>query len=112
MPVCVHASAEVPLTSGPVVSPPPPQWLPDKRMPPSKDYAVHRVVLGTHTTDGEQNYLMIGEVRLPLVESGARLLYYSTLLLHSVLMYSCTDVLLYYCDTALPHPPVDRLPAG
>jgi len=45
------------------------QWLPDKRTPPNKDYAVHRVVLGTHTNDGEQNYLMIGEVRLPLEDT-------------------------------------------
>ena len=42
-----------------------PQWLPDKRSPPNKDYSVHRVVLGTHTNEGEQNYLMLGEVRLP-----------------------------------------------
>ena len=41
------------------------QWLPDKRPVPGKDYSVHRLILGTHTTDGEQNYLMIGEVKLP-----------------------------------------------
>jgi len=41
------------------------QWLPDKREVPGKDYSTHRLVLGTHTTDGEQNYLMIGEVKLP-----------------------------------------------
>ena len=41
------------------------QWLPEKRLPPEKDYSVHRVVLGTHTNDGEQNYLMIAEARLP-----------------------------------------------
>ena len=26
---------------------------------------MHRLLLGTHTTDGEQNYLMIAEVKLP-----------------------------------------------
>jgi len=45
------------------------QWLPDKRTPPNKDYSVHRVILGTHTNDGDQNYLMIGEVRLPLEDT-------------------------------------------
>jgi len=41
------------------------QWLPDKRAVPGKDYSIHRLVLGTHTTDGEQNYLMIAEAKLP-----------------------------------------------
>lgn len=41
------------------------QWLPDKRALAGKDYSVHRLVLGTHTTDGEQNYLMVAEVKLP-----------------------------------------------
>ena len=30
---------------------------------------MHRCILGTHTNDGEQNYLMIGEVRLPLEDT-------------------------------------------
>jgi len=41
------------------------QWLPDKRAVAGKDHSIHRLVLGTHTTDGEQNYLMIAEARLP-----------------------------------------------
>jgi len=41
------------------------QWLPDKRPVAGKDYSLHRLVLGTHTTDGEQNYLMIAEAKLP-----------------------------------------------
>ena len=41
------------------------QWLPDKRAVAGKDHSLHRLVLGTHTTDGEQNYLMIAEARLP-----------------------------------------------
>ena len=30
-----------------------------------KDYAEHKMVLGTHTADNEPNYLMIATVRLP-----------------------------------------------
>jgi histone-binding protein RBBP4 len=45
------------------------QWLPDNRKPPNKDYSVHKLVLGTHTNEGEQNYLMIAEVRLPLEDT-------------------------------------------
>lgn len=45
------------------------QWLPDVRYPPGKDYSVQRCVLGTHTNEGDQNYLMIAEVRLPLADT-------------------------------------------
>ena len=45
------------------------QWLPDNRKPPNKDYSVHKLILGTHTNEGEQNYLMIAEVRLPLEDT-------------------------------------------
>ena len=45
------------------------QWLPDSRKPPNKDYSVHKLILGTHTNDGDQNYLMIAEVRLPLEDT-------------------------------------------
>ena len=45
------------------------QWMPDSRKPPNKDYSVHKLLLGTHTTDGDQNYLLIAEVRLPLDET-------------------------------------------
>ena len=41
------------------------QWLPDKQTPASKDYSIQRLLLGTHTA-GEQNYLKIAEVRLPV----------------------------------------------
>ena len=30
-----------------------------------KDYNIHRIILGTHTSDGEQNYLQIASVQLP-----------------------------------------------
>jgi len=41
------------------------QWLPDKRAVADQDYSIHKMILGTHTTDGEQNYLMIAEAKLP-----------------------------------------------
>jgi hypothetical protein len=40
------------------------QWFPDLERPPTKDYFVQRLLLGTHT-DGEQNYLQIATVQLP-----------------------------------------------
>ncbi|KAJ3205217.1 retinoblastoma binding protein, partial [Entophlyctis luteolus] len=33
--------------------------------PEGKDYSVQRLLLGTHTSDGEQNYLQIATVQLP-----------------------------------------------
>eukprot|EP01137_Pigoraptor_chileana_P025001 Opistho-2@93833 len=40
------------------------QWLPDVEQPEGKDFAIHRLILGTHTSD-EQNHLMIAQVKLP-----------------------------------------------
>uniref|UniRef100_A0A8P4KM68 Histone-binding protein RBBP4-like N-terminal domain-containing protein n=1 Tax=Dicentrarchus labrax TaxID=13489 RepID=A0A8P4KM68_DICLA len=40
------------------------QWLPDVTRPEGKDYTVHRLVLGTHTSD-EQNHLVIASVQVP-----------------------------------------------
>jgi len=45
------------------------EWLPDKKVQPGKDYSSQRMVLGTHTSDNEQNHLMIAEVRLPLEDT-------------------------------------------
>jgi histone-binding protein RBBP4 len=42
------------------------EWLPDTKAVKDKGYAEHRLVLGTHTSGAEQNYLMIAHVRLPL----------------------------------------------
>ncbi|KAJ3197158.1 hypothetical protein HK101_005675 [Irineochytrium annulatum] len=33
--------------------------------PEDKDYTIQRLLLGTHTSDGEQNYLQIAQVQLP-----------------------------------------------
>mmetsp|Transcript_34434 Transcript_34434/g.57734 ORF Transcript_34434/g.57734 Transcript_34434/m.57734 type:complete len:116 (+) Transcript_34434:73-420(+) len=45
------------------------QWLPDKKIPIDKDYSVQRLILGTHTSAGEQNSLMIAQVQLPLEDA-------------------------------------------
>ena len=33
------------------------------------DYSVQKLILGTHTSQGDQNHLMIAEVRMPLDET-------------------------------------------
>lgn len=42
------------------------EWLPDRHEPPGKDYALQKLILGTHTSENEPNYLMIAQVKLPL----------------------------------------------
>ena len=42
------------------------QWLPVNEVPPDSDYSVQKLVLGTHTSNNEQNELLIAKVRLPL----------------------------------------------
>ncbi|KAF8986238.1 CCR4-Not complex caf1 ribonuclease subunit Caf1 [Entomortierella lignicola] len=41
------------------------QWLPDIERPEGKDYTVQRLLIGTHTSDNDQNYLQIAQVQLP-----------------------------------------------
>lgn len=36
-----------------------------KREKTTGDYSVEKLILGTHTSDGEQNHLMIAEARIP-----------------------------------------------
>lgn len=45
------------------------QWLPDRDEPPGKDYSVQKLLLGTHTSENEPNYLMLAQVHLPLDDS-------------------------------------------
>ncbi|GBF91406.1 hypothetical protein Rsub_04146 [Raphidocelis subcapitata] len=46
------------------------QWLPgEKETVPGQDFSKQRLILGTHTSDNEQNYLMLAEVQLPLQDS-------------------------------------------
>ncbi|EHB07460.1 Histone-binding protein RBBP4 [Heterocephalus glaber] len=40
------------------------QWLPDVTRPEGKDFSIHLLVLGTHTSD-EQNHLVTASVQLP-----------------------------------------------
>ncbi|KAJ3097767.1 Histone-binding protein rbbp4 [Phlyctochytrium bullatum] len=41
------------------------QWMPDIERPADRDYTIQRLLLGTHTSDGEQNHLIIANVQLP-----------------------------------------------
>ncbi|KAJ2545153.1 Histone acetyltransferase type B subunit 2 [Coemansia sp. RSA 1933] len=41
------------------------QWFPDIERPEGKDYTLQRLLLGTHTSDNEQNYLQIAQVQVP-----------------------------------------------
>lgn len=46
------------------------QWLPDKDVcGDGGTYSKQRLLMGTHTSEGEQNYVMVGEVQLPLEDS-------------------------------------------
>ncbi|XP_076275026.1 histone-binding protein RBBP4-like isoform X2 [Rhynchophorus ferrugineus] len=40
------------------------QWLPDVTRPEGKDHSLHRLILGTHTSE-EQNHLLIASVLVP-----------------------------------------------
>lgn len=50
------------------------EWLPDREEPSGKDYSVQKMILGTHTSENEPNYLMLAQVQLPLddAENDAR----------------------------------------
>ena len=55
------------------------QWMPDVIRPEGKDYSVHRLILGTHTSD-EQNHLLIASVQLPNEDAQFDARYYSKVL--------------------------------
>lgn len=38
------------------------QWQNEVTMDKERQVSIHKIILGTHTCDDEQNYLMIGEV--------------------------------------------------
>lgn len=40
-----------------------------KQVIDGRDYSTQRLILGTHTSEGEQNHLMIAEVELPLEDT-------------------------------------------
>ncbi|KAJ1648483.1 Histone acetyltransferase type B subunit 2 [Dispira simplex] len=41
------------------------QWFPDIEKPEGKNYTLQRLLIGTHTSDSEQNYVQITQVQLP-----------------------------------------------
>ncbi|PHH63765.1 hypothetical protein CDD81_5530 [Ophiocordyceps australis] len=41
------------------------QWFPDAREPEGEKYSVHRLLLGTYTSDDSPNYLQIADVQIP-----------------------------------------------
>ncbi|KAG8965172.1 Histone acetyltransferase type B subunit 2 [Tulasnella sp. 419] len=41
------------------------QWFPDKESPAGKPYTLHRLLLGTHTSGVQQDYLQIAQVEIP-----------------------------------------------
>lgn len=41
------------------------QWFPDVKSQPGKNYTVHRLLIGTHTSNEAQDYLQIANVGLP-----------------------------------------------
>jgi histone-binding protein RBBP4 len=67
------------------------QWLPSKTTAPNQEFSEHKLILGTHTSDGEQNYLMHARVKLPNedVELDARKVRWSCVL---VCVYGCVRV--------------------
>lgn len=45
------------------------EWLNDRDEPAGKDYSVQKMILGTHTSENEPNYLMLAQVQLPLEDA-------------------------------------------
>ncbi|KAI0997384.1 Histone acetyltransferase type B subunit 2 [Podosphaera aphanis] len=41
------------------------QWFPDLKQSPGKNFALHRLLIGTHTSSGQDNYLQIVNVEIP-----------------------------------------------
>lgn len=42
------------------------EWLPNKDVPQNSDYSLQKLLIGTHTSNDEQNYAQIMKVKLPL----------------------------------------------
>ena len=41
------------------------QWFPDVKEPADKNYTIHRLLIGTHTSEGVDNHVQIAEVQIP-----------------------------------------------
>ncbi|KAI8001855.1 WD-40 repeat-containing protein MSI1 [Camellia lanceoleosa] len=48
------------------------EWLPNQGEPPGKDYSVQKMILGTHTSENEPNYLMLAKFSNEDAENDAR----------------------------------------
>lgn len=46
------------------------QWFPDAETPAGKNYSVHRLLMGTHTSGSQQDYLQIAQVQIPNQKTG------------------------------------------
>lgn len=44
-------------------------WLQNKEEVPDKNYSKQKMLLGTHTSEEEQNHLLLAEVHLPTEDS-------------------------------------------
>lgn len=42
------------------------EWFPNKDVPQNSDFSLQKLLIGTHTSNDEQNYLQIMKVKLPL----------------------------------------------
>jgi len=45
------------------------EWLPTRDIPYSSDFSHQRLLIGTHTSNDEQNYVQIIKVKIPLESS-------------------------------------------
>ena len=45
------------------------QWLPDRVEHQDKECSTQKLILGTHTSEGEQNHLIVCEIQLPLEDA-------------------------------------------
>jgi histone-binding protein RBBP4 len=45
------------------------QWLPDKKVKEGASFSTQELILGTHTSDDELNFLMVAKVVLPLEDT-------------------------------------------
>ncbi|CAG8614784.1 2642_t:CDS:10 [Paraglomus brasilianum] len=49
------------------------QWFQDTEQPEGKPYTIHHLLIGTHTSDSDQNYVEVANVQLPREDSESEL---------------------------------------
>ena len=77
------------------------QWLPEVQRPIDRDVDIHKVLIGTHTSDDDPNFLMIADVVLPKPSELARFI---CIILHNFTAHNLT-LCTYFC-----HPFYIQLP--